>query len=352
MCLYIGCILRIYAKFYIFQQPKLKWMKHYKVAVLGPIPRDHITTHKGEVIEKYGCATHTAIGLSRLLGDQGTVYPVSHVRKKDRDGVEAVFAPYPNIDTRHIRDTADQGDVIQLRFLDQNNRQEKQTGFMNPILPEDITSLLEVDVFVCVPITDYEVPLETLKYIRNNSRATIIFDAHGPTNTVDVLGERHLRFWVDRDMWLPYIDVLKMNLEESRCCWFQKEYAPQELRPLHEVDTAHLDDLAAHVLDRGVKSLIVTLDSGGSAVYFKEQGKISKEIVPSVPVSDVVDTTGCGDSFAGGLGFGLLEDSENYVKAAKYANALGAQRTQGRTFEVFLCLSETDAMIRDAYGSL
>jgi adenosine kinase len=327
-------------------------MQKYQVAVLGPIPRDHITTHKGEVIEKYGCATHTAIGLSRLLGDAGTVFPVSHVRKKDLEGVREVFKPYNNIDTRFLRDSADQGDVIQLKFVDQNNRLERQTGFMNPILPEDIAPLIHADVFVCVPITDYEVPLETLKYIRQYGEGKIIFDAHGPTNTVDVLGQRHLRFWLERDMWLPYIDVLKMNLEESRCSWFEKEYEPSELKPLHEVDTSHLDDLAQHVIDRGVESLIVTLDEGGSAVYFKSGSEILMEIVPSVPVSDVVDTTGCGDSFAGGLGFGLLGDSSNFIRAAKYANALGAQRTQGRTFDVFKCLEDTDAMIRNAYGSL
>ncbi len=327
-------------------------MKKFKAVVLGPIPRDHITTHNGEVIEKYGCATHTAIGLARLLGEKGTVYPVSHVRKMDRDAVVEVFAPYPNIDTSHIQDTSDQGDVIQLTFVDQNNRLEKQTGFMNPILPEDVAHLLHADVFVCVPITDYEVPMETLRYIRENSDAPIIFDAHGPTNTVDVLGQRHIRFWVDRDRWLPYIDVLKMNLEESRCCWFRKEYASDDLKRLHDPETEHLDDLAAHVLGQGVHSLIVTLDAGGSAVYFLSGGRIVKEIVPSIPVGHVVDTTGCGDSFAGGLGYGLLETPEDYVRAARYANALGAQRTQGRGFEVFKTLEETHAMMRATYGPL
>ncbi len=324
-------------------------MKQFKAAVLGPIPRDHITTHKGEVIEKYGCATHTAIGMSRLLGDRGLVYPVSHVRRKDLPGVLEVLAPYDNIHTEFITDTADQGDIIQLKFVDQNNRLEKQTGFMNPILGEDLKELLDADVFVCVPITDYEIPLETLKYIKANSKGLIIFDAHGPTNTATIQGDRLIRYWIDRDIWLPYIDVLKMNLEESRCCWFEKEYRLEDLQPFHDVSTEHLDDLAAHVLERGVKSLIVTLDSSGSAVYFKDKGKIRKEIVASVPVKDVVDTTGCGDSFAGGLGYGLLEEPEDYVRAARYANALGAQRTQGRTFEVFKSLEETDAMIRKAY---
>ena len=112
--------------FFIFPVPKLVRMKHYKVAVLGPIPRDHITTHKGEVIEKYGCATHTAIGLSRLLGDSGTVHLVSHVRKADLPGVLEVLRPYSNIRTQHITADADQGDIIQLEFVDQNNRLDQR----------------------------------------------------------------------------------------------------------------------------------------------------------------------------------------------------------------------------------
>jgi len=326
------------------------FMKKFKAVVLGPIPRDHITTHKGEIIEKYGCATHTAIGLARLLESEGSVWPVSHVRKKDTKGVLEVFSPYPNINTTYIRDNADQGDVIKLKFVDQNTRLEKQTGFMNPIIPEDLDGLMDADVFVCVPITDYEIPIATLRHIKENSNGLIIFDAHGPTNTVTTLGDRLIRFWIDRDQWLPYIDVLKMNLEESRCCWFEKEYDLEALEPFHEASTDHLDDLAQHVLESGVISLIVTLDSSGSMVYFKSQGKLTKEMVPSVPVVDVVDTTGCGDSFAGGLGFGLLGGPKDFIRAARYANALGAQRTQGRTFDVFKCKSETDKMIRETYN--
>ena len=327
-------------------------MRKYNVAVLGPIPRDHITTHQGEVIEKYGCATHTAIGLSRLLGNEGTVYPVAHVRKKDARAILDILEVYPNISTDHVTSDADQGDVIQLKFVDQNNRLEKQTGFMNPILPEDLKALLHCDVFVCVPITDYEVPLHTLQYIRNNSKGIIIFDAHGPTNTLTIHGDRLIKFWVDRDAWLPYIDVLKMNLEESKCCWFEKEYQPEELQGFDEEDTSHLDAFGAHVIEQGVKALIVTLDADGGVVYYRNSQGLQKEMVPSVRVEEVIDTTGCGDSFAGGLAFGLLTDEKDFIRATKYANALGALRTQGRTFEVFKSRTETDQLLLDNYGSI
>lgn len=325
-------------------------MPHQHAAVLGPIPRDHITTHRGEVIEKYGCAMHTAIGLSRLLGDTGTVHLVSHVRKRDEAAVKEILADYPNIDVSHITSDADQGDVIRLRFVDQNNRIEKQTGFMNPIIPEDVKDLMHCEVFVCVPITDYEVPLETLKYIKANSKGSIIFDAHGPTNAISTKGDRLLKFWIDRDQWLPYIDVLKMNLEESNCSWFAKEINPENLKGFDETDISHLPAFARHAIKRGIQSLIVTLDSSGSAVFFKKDGQVHQEIVKAIWVEHVVDTTGCGDSFAGGLGFGLLIKPGDYIHAVKYANALGAQRTQGKTFEVFKDRKTTDAMIAENYN--
>ena len=72
-------------------------MAKYKVAVLGPIPRDHIITHKNEVFEKYGCVTHTAIALSHLLGDEGVVFPVTHVRKKDQQAILDIFKPWRSL---------------------------------------------------------------------------------------------------------------------------------------------------------------------------------------------------------------------------------------------------------------
>ena len=327
-------------------------MSKYNVAVLGPIPRDHITTHHGEVIEKYGCATHTAIGLAKLLGSDGTVFLVSHVRKKDETPVKQLLSEYDNINVDYITSDHDQGDVISLKFIDQNNRLEKQTGFMNPIIPEDIKDLLHCDVFVCVPITDYEVPLETLKYIKENSGGIVIFDGHGPTNTVTMTGDRLIKFWIDRDQWLPHIDVLKMNLEESKCCWFDKEYLPEKLVHSNDESIEHLPAFAEHALKIGVKSVIVTLDANGGAVFFKKGEKVHHEMVKSIRVEHVIDTTGCGDSFAGGLGYGLLADKTDYIKATKYANALGAQRTQGRDFEVFKSKEETDQMILDNYGSI
>ncbi|MCB0555879.1 MAG: carbohydrate kinase family protein [Phaeodactylibacter sp.] len=326
--------------------------RQYKIAVLGPIPYDHITTNRGQVIVKYGCVTHPVIALAKLMEGKGKAYPLTHIRRKDEQEIKNLLGAYPNIGLEAVYSHLDQGDVIQLRFVDQNNRLEKQTAFMPPIRPEDVAPLIDADIFVGVPISDYEVPLETLQYIKQNRRegAITIFDAHGPTTTVTTTGNRLRRFWVERDLWLPYIDVLKMNIEEAGCCWFKKEYKPEELKhEYRELSENEMAQFAQHCLERGVKAVFITLDARGCMVYSMPEGKFRAEFVQSVWVEEVVDTTGCGDSFAGGMAFGLLEDRTDYIRAAQYANALGALRTQGTNFDVFKSLEETNALIRKHY---
>lgn len=328
-------------------------MNPYKIAVLGPIPRDHITTSRGQVIEKWGCVSHPTIALAKLLEGKGEVIPITHTSKKDKIGIDELLSAYPNISLQGIYAHHDQGDVVRLLFLDQNNRLEKQTGFMPPITPEDVQPFLDCDAFVCIPISDYEVPLETIKYIKTHAKpdSVIIYDAHGPTSTVTTTGDRLRRFWVERDRWLPYIDVLKMNIEEAGCSWFKKEYQPDELKEDYtELTDAEMAEFAQHVLNQGVKAVYITLDSRGCMLFDQTKGSFQQTFIKSVKVDEVIDTTGCGDSFAGGIAYGLLEDRDALVRGAWYANAFGAMRTQGTTFDVFKSLQVTQDMIRRNYG--
>jgi len=320
-----------------------------RIAVLGPIPRDHIVTHQGDLIQKWGCVTHPVIALSIMAGDKIEIVPVAHMRKVDMDNIGEVFRGYKGVSLKSITSDSDQGDIISLRFLDMNNRLERQTGFMDPIVPKDVKNLLDCKVFVFIPISDYEISLETLMFLKKKSKGTIVFDAHGPTTACLINGERQRKFWIDRDQWLPYIDVLKMNLEEAQASWFKKEYESSDFSTNEEPDRKELRAFAEHCLGKGVKCVYITVDSRGCLVYFKERGKIREEMVSAVKVDQVIDTTGCGDSFAGGVGFGLLQKPKDYIGAARYGNALGALRTQGKTFSVFKSLEETKKIIEQGY---
>jgi sugar/nucleoside kinase (ribokinase family) len=330
----------------------VKGQKGRKVAVLGPIPCDQIVTDDGERFEKYGCALYTAVALSALLDAGDTIVPVSHVHRKDEGPIKDILAPFPNIDTSGITSSADRGDRVELRYSGPNRRAERQTSLMDPILPDDVAGVLDADAFVCVPITDYEVGQATLRYIKENSGAIVVLDAHGPTTTLTPSGERQSRVWADQDIWLPYIDILKMNREEARAAWLG-ETADLTAQPPEPV-TGELRELARHCLDRGVGAVCVTLDERGClAFYSGGSDRVTEEKVDPVPVEHVVDTTGAGDSFAAGLAFGYLA-YHDYVIACQYGNAMGAQRCTGpgTDLNVYLSREDTDRQVLATYGRL
>tara|TARA_Y100000815_G_scaffold195662_1_gene179170 strand:- start:5736 stop:6710 length:975 start_codon:yes stop_codon:yes gene_type:complete len=324
-------------------------MSSIKVVVAGPIPRDTISTYENIIITRYGCVTHPVIALAKLLREEGTVVPISNIHKKDKANIIEEFSGHDNIDFSGINSDEDRGTVIFLDFKDQNNREEKQLACMNPIRPDHIEPHLDAHAFVFVPITDFEIALSTLMFIKANSEAPIIFDAHGATTAMDVKGHRHRKFWIDRDEWLPYIDVLKMNLEESQCMWFANEYEGEIPSIYDENKTEHLDALAEHVLKKGVKYFYITMDSRGCVLYHKEDGQMVKDWISSVKVNKVVDTTGCGDSFAGGLAYGFAKFKDP-ILAGQYANILGARRTQGKDWDVFKSAPETEKIREESYG--
>jgi sugar/nucleoside kinase (ribokinase family) len=321
------------------------------VAVLGPIPFDRVTTHRGDVMEKYGCALYTVAALSALLGPDDRICPIVHVRKQDEANIRELLSQFPQVDLTGVRSNLDRGDVVELEYLDQNRRAERQTHFMAPIRPEDVEFVLDADAFVCVPITDYQVSQDTLRFIKQNSSGVILLDAHGPAVALTKGGERANRLWIERDAWLPYIDILKMNLEEAGCSWFPSGASPTttSAEPLAMED---LPLFAEHCLNRGVKGVCVTLDESGCAVYYRdENGVMQEDLVDRLKVKHVVDTTGCGDSFAAGMGYGYLA-THDFVQAARYGNAMGAQRCSGTELAAYLPLEETNRQLAEAYGKV
>lgn len=321
------------------------------VAVLGPIPLDRITTHRGEVFKKYGCALYTVAALAALLDDEDRIYPVVHVRREDEGPIKDLLSVFPNVDLTGIRSASDHGAVVELTYVDQNTRIEKQTGFMAPITPADVEFALHADAFVCVPITDYEVGQATLAHIKQHSAGTILLDAHGPTSTLMIGGERRRRLWVERDSWLPYVDILKMNEEEAGCSWFPSQIAQGHVDAGTPLPADQLPEFAEHCLRHGVQAVCVTLDESGCVAYrLDDAGEIVERTVPRIPVEHVVDTTGAGDSFAAGMAFGYLQNAD-IVRAAQYGNAMGAQRCSGSGLDVYLSLAQTDQQLADTYGA-
>ena len=83
----------------------------FKVAVLGPVPRDHITTHEGGVVDRYGCGLNSVAALSALMGGRGDISLVTHVRQVDHGPILEILSRFPDADPSHVTCDRDMGDV-------------------------------------------------------------------------------------------------------------------------------------------------------------------------------------------------------------------------------------------------
>ena len=65
---------------------------------------------------------------------------------------------------------------------------------------------------------------------------------------------------------------------------------------------------------------------------------------------ETLTAQGAVSAFAGGLAFGYLKTG-SFLHAARYANAMGAQRCTGTEIAIFKSLAETDSQIAESYPS-
>ncbi|MCP8318035.1 MAG: carbohydrate kinase family protein [archaeon] len=285
----------------------------HKIVVAGPVPYDHIETYQGIVREQYGCILYPTLALVHLFPSPSTIYPVTNVGEEDKRVLEHLLGLYPNMDLRGLRATPEGTDRIFLKYLSESERLERQTNKMKPITFDDLKDFINCDAFIFVPVTDFEVPFDTIKRLRENSSGLILFDAHGPTSTVDEDSNRIPKHWDDIEKWLSYIDVLKMNEKEAGYTSGKENLSKEDFI-----------NIAKEWVKRGPSQVIITLGRKGSLLVYRDDG-IYSVLVPSIIVERVLDTTGVGDSFAAGYVYGLFYH-KNPIIATMFGNAVAGQK--------------------------
>ncbi|MCM8786216.1 MAG: ribokinase [Candidatus Omnitrophica bacterium] len=109
------------------------------------------------------------------------------------------------------------------------------------------------------------------------------------------------------DGLLKKIDILTPNQNEL------KRLTGKNLESIESVKKA-----SYKLIDKGIKAIIVTLGEKGALLVTKDLF----ELVPSIKVK-VIDTTGAGDAFTGGLSFALAKGID-LKKAVYFANIVAA----------------------------
>lgn len=107
--------------------------------------------------------------------------------------------------------------------------------------------------------------------------------------------------WKDKRDALKYIDILKVNEHEAEVLTGFKDFKQAALQ----------------LAEWGVKEVLLTLGSLGSIIY--AEGTFYK--IPAYPAKNVVDATGCGDTYSMGYLY-MRNKGASYEEAGCFAAAL------------------------------
>ncbi len=308
-----------------------------KFGIVGPISRDRILLATGETVQKYGAIAYPALALAKLLeGTADEVVCLSHVAAEDVAAVTQLLQ-HPNIRLA-VSDGSQHGAAIELSYVDSAERISHQTGTMTPVTSTEIPAIADCDYILLMPLNETDIGLEWVRELRRQSDAVIFLDLHGLVTGLREDGQRYRKQWEHSEAWLASIDILKMNDKEApwasgRCFAANGDYVAY----------------AVAMIRRGLSACWITFGDRSSLVAWRRNERILWANVPVIQLDEVIDTTGCGDSAAGGFIFGYAKTHQHPLMAVIAGNTIGSIKASFSETDAFPTRPEVRDMIAAHY---
>lgn len=244
----------------------------YDICCIGHVTHDRIITPRATTELPGGVTYYFSHGLSHLLkGNEGIGYRlVASLGESDMQAVADMRARGIEVEVVPSRDTV----FFENKYGDNvNDRTQRVLAKADPFTVE---SLADVDAryIVLGTLLADDFSLDVVKSL--SGRGTLVVDAQGYLR--EVRGDKvYPCAWKDKEEYLKYIDILKVNEHEVRSLTGE-------------------DDLLAgahRLVEWGVKEVLLTLGSLGSYVVTPDE----TIAIPAFTPHEVVDATGCGDTY-------------------------------------------------------
>ena len=185
----------------------------------------------------------------------------------------------------------------------QDNRTQRVLAKADPFTVEQLKNI-NAHIFHLGSLLADDFSLDVVKYL--STKGILAVDAQGYLR--EVRDEKvYPTDWTDKTKALKYIDILKVNEHEM------------------EVLTGQTDikKAALQLAEWGVKEILITLGSLGSIIY--AEGIFHK--IPAYPPKDIVDATGCGDTYATGYLY-MRNKGASYEEAGCFAAAMSTLKLE------------------------
>ncbi len=269
----------------------------YDICCIGHITLDKIVTPKSEVYMSGGTSFYFSnairkMNLNYMLVTALAETEMEAVSKLRANGIEVKVLPsrytvyfenrYPENQDHRIQRVFQKADAFTAQQLDSLNAKFYHLG---PLLADDM------DVAMIKALSRKgKVSLDVQGFLREvKSQEVVAID------------------WADKKEGLQYIDILKANESEMKVL----------------TGVTDIREGAKLLFDWGVKEVIITLGSKGSVVYSDEK---YFDIPAYVPI-EVVDGTGCGDTYMAGYLFKRLKGA-GIQEAGEFAAAMATKNIE------------------------
>ena len=284
--------------------------KRCKVAVIGTINRDTVIRADGSRIEGYGGILYNLAVLSRLLGDRGTIFPVANIGADHEREIRKLLGKLVNCDLSALANVRAANNHCLLTYQSVSEKTEILSGWVGGVSREKLRAILDSDFILVNFISGSDISTTNLKWLRANTRANIYIDFHSRTLGRKRDGARFLRRPRDWAKTAACADILQMNEVEF------------ELLAGVKPSQQECERFARKYLAPSARGLLVTLGKDGVILAERKRGGVAARQIAAEQLRRVVDTTGCGDVFAGAfvaacaLGQSLRSSAETAVGAA------------------------------------
>jgi adenosine kinase len=282
-----------------------------KIAVLGTLNKDLILPFEGSPIQSFGGIYYTLSTLSKLGGNDVSLFPISYIGTDVHQTVNALFQKLGNIDGSGLLPIEQKNHEVILEYISPERRNEKALFNFPTIVWKDIKKLLKADFFIVNAITGWDLSLDAFTKMRKKFYDKMYLDVHFLAMGTDNLGKRFPKRPDDIQKWLKGARFIQMN---------KKEFETINKDSTHEI--AFFEENF-----RKDQVLIITLGGHGARVIFRKNGMVRNKHFPAHHLDELVDTTGCGDVFGASFVWQYLQshkiyDSMNFAMKMAGANCL------------------------------
>ncbi len=262
------------------------------ICCIGHITLDKIITPRLETYMPGGTAFYVAHALANL--DHSGFKLLTSVGPEGMKSVESIKAR--GIDVEVI--PSSRSVFFENKYGENSNeRTQRVLAKADPFTIDNLKNA-EAKIFHLGTLLADDFSVDAVKLL--STKGIVSVDAQGYLR--EVRGEQvHPVDWIDKKDALKYIDILKANEKEM------------------ETLTGSTDPYVAakQLADWGCREVLLTLGDRGSIIY--SDGVFYD--IPAYPTSDIVDATGCGDTYMAGYLYSRSK-GKGYVEAGKFAAAM------------------------------